>query len=83
MPAAAAVLLPLLAGVAATASSFETPAWPPPAQQQDAAHASPVRNGDAGFCLSVTSFGALGDGEHDDTPAFQKAADAADAVGGG
>jgi|EP01043_Picozoa_sp_COSAG02_P051841 hypothetical protein len=34
-------------------------------------------------CHRVTAFGALGDGEHDDTVAFQQAADAADAEGGG
>jgi hypothetical protein len=34
-------------------------------------------------CHRVTTFGALGDGQHDDTAAFQQAADAADAEGGG
>lgn len=39
--------------------------------------------GGHGSCQLVTAFGALGDGEHDDTAAFQKAADAASAAGGG
>ena len=38
---------------------------------------------ESSFCYSVTAFGALGDGVHDDTAAFQRAAAAADAAGGG
>jgi hypothetical protein len=60
--------------------------WPPPAssgQQTSTAQAAAVAADDIGSCHDVASFGALGDGEHDDTSAFQKAADAADAAGGG
>lgn len=45
--------------------------------------AQPVRVDDSSLCFSVKAFGALGDGVHDDTAAFQQAAAAADAAGGG
>ncbi len=45
--------------------------------------AQPVRVDDSSLCFSVKAFGALGDGVHDDTAAFQQAAAAADTAGGG
>ena len=52
----------------------------PEAQQHDGGDAAAAADS---WCHAVTAYGALGDGEHDDTQAFQRAADAADAEGGG